>query len=141
MFSQHPPHLLLIEDHAELANATAEFLRLFGLEVRIAPSGNQALKAAREFRPQIVVCDLSLPDMSGLDVVRQLRTEPKTKSALFAVCTAMAQADIVALEEECAGEVDLFLAKPITDDDVNEVLRRLATRPAILALASEENVP
>jgi CheY-like chemotaxis protein len=85
---QRAPNLLLIEDHADLANATSEFLRLLGLDIQIAGSGNQALKMARAFRPAIVLCDLSLPDMSGLEVVRRLRGDPKTKHALLAVCTA-----------------------------------------------------
>jgi CheY-like chemotaxis protein len=125
--SQRPPPLLLVEDHADLANATAEFLRLLGLDVQIAVSGNQALKMAPAFRPRIVLCDLSLPDMSGLEVVRRLRADPKTKHALFAVWTGMAQADIEAIEEDFANEVDLFLSKPITNGDVDELLNRLAT--------------
>lgn len=88
MSSQRAPNLLLIEDHADLANATADSLRLLGLDIQIAGSGNQALKMARAFRPAIVLCDLSLPDMSGLEVVRRLRGDPKTKHALLAVCTA-----------------------------------------------------
>jgi CheY-like chemotaxis protein len=135
--SQRAPNLLLIEDHADLANATAEFLRLLGLDIQIAGSGNQALKMARAFRPAIVLCDLSLPDMSGLEVVRRLRADPKTKHALFAVCTAT---DIDEFED-FASEVDLFLSKPITKGDVDELLNRLAARRATMAFGSEENVP
>jgi CheY-like chemotaxis protein len=138
MSSQRAPNLLLIEDHADLANATAEFLRLLGLDIQIAGSGNQALKMARVFRPAIVLCDLSLPDMPGLEVVRRLRADPKTKHALFAVCTAT---DIDELEEDFAGEVDLFLSKPITNGDVDELLNRLAARRARMVFGSEENVP
>jgi hypothetical protein len=46
---QRAPNLLLIEDQADLANVTAEFLRLLGLDIQIAGSGNQALKMARAF--------------------------------------------------------------------------------------------
>jgi CheY-like chemotaxis protein len=123
--SQHLPHLLLVEDHAGLANATAEFLRLSGMEVQIAECGDRALKVAAAFRPQIVLCDLSLPDMSGLDVVRRLRAEPVTQNAVFAVFTAMGEADIGMFEETFAEEVDLFLSKPITDSKVNELFSRL----------------
>src|SRR5215475_13578251 len=102
-----------------------------GLEVRIAESGRQALSTAHAFPPQIVLCDLSLPDLSGLDVVRRLRADPKTKNALFAITTALAQADIMALEESLAGEVDLFLSKPITDRAVNELLDRFADQQGV----------
>jgi CheY-like chemotaxis protein len=128
MLSQHTPHLLLIEDHTELANATAEFLRLLGLDVQIAPSGSQALRMAAEFTPQIVLCDLFLPDMSGLEVVRRIRSDPKTNNALFAVITAMPQEELDALEVDLKGEVDMLLAKPITNAGVNQLLDRLAAR-------------
>jgi CheY-like chemotaxis protein len=76
--------------------------------------------------------------MPGLEVVRRLRADPKTKHALFAVCTAT---DIDELEEDFAGEVDLFLSKPITNGDVDELLNRLAARRARMVFGSEENVP
>ena len=126
--SQNPTRLLLIEDHFDLANATADFLREWGLEVRIAESGKQALEMATAFRPQIVLSDLTLPDISGLEVIRRLRAGSKTGIALFVVYTAMARVDIDALEEAFAGEVDLFLSKPLTDRAVNELLGRLAAR-------------
>ena len=125
MLSQPLPHLLLVEDHAGFANATAEFLRLSGMEVQIAECGDRALKMAAAFRPQIVLCDLSLPDMSGLDVVRRLRAEPVTQNAVFAVFTAMGEAEIDTFKETCANEVDLFLSKPITVNKVNELFDRL----------------
>jgi CheY-like chemotaxis protein len=134
--TQHLPRLLLVEDHADLANATAEFLRLSGLDVQIAGSGNLALKMAPAFRPLIVVCDLSLPDMSGLEVVRRLRAEPRTKNALFVISTAMAQADIDALEDS-TNEVDVFLSKPITNSHVDELLSRVAKRRATMDSGSE----
>src|SRR5262245_61987233 len=122
MPSQPLPHLLLlVEDHPSFANATAKFFRLSGMEVQIAECGDRALKMAAAFRPQIVPCALSLPDMSGLDVVRRLRAEPVTQNAVFAVFTAMAEADIDVFVETFAHDVDLFLSKPITVSKVNEL--------------------
>src|SRR6516162_9027444 len=94
------PRLLLIEDHEDLADATAEFLRMAGLEVRVAATGAEALATAAGFRPDIVVCDLNLPDMGGLDVARALRASPVTRNALFAIHTALSQMDIRAFEND-----------------------------------------
>ena len=63
--------VLLIEDHAPLAEATAEFIRSKGLDVRIASTGREALETAAVFHPEIVLCDLSLPDMPGPESSRE----------------------------------------------------------------------
>jgi len=124
--SQRTVRLLLIEDHAGLAEATAEYLRSEGLEVRIAESGEEALETAGVFQPEIVLCDLSLPDMSGLDVARALRANPDTKDAVMALYSAMAESDVRTLERQVnPNEVNLFLSKPLTEDKLNQLLAGL----------------
>ena len=124
--SQRTVRLLLIEDHAGLAEATAEYLRSEGLEVRIAESGEEALETAGVFQPEIVLCDLSLPDMSGLDVARALRANPDTKDAVMALYSAMAESDVRTLERQVnPNEVNLFLSKPLTEDKLNKLLAGL----------------
>src|SRR5215510_14239938 len=92
--------VLLIEDHAELAEATAEFMRSEGLEVLIASTGHSGLEMAEAFRPEIVLCDISLPDMTGLDVARALRARPGTKNVLIAMHTALGERDLRTFERE-----------------------------------------
>ena len=86
--------VLLVEDHALVADVTAEFLRGAGLDVRIADSGKAALATAMAFQPDVVLCDFRLPDMSGLDVAERMRANPAMKNALFALQTAMDRGDI-----------------------------------------------
>lgn len=120
--------LLLIEDNAALAEATAEFLSIEGLEVRIAESGEQALQMAATFRPDIVLCDMSLPDMLGLEVTRALRRNPGTSGALLVMHTAMSDADLRIFEREVrTDEVNLFLSKPMTPQKIDRLRTRLAT--------------
>jgi two-component system, OmpR family, response regulator len=64
--------VLLIDDHA----ATAALLRSEGLEVRTALSGRESLQAALDFKPELTLCDLNLPDMQGQEVIRLLRSNP-----------------------------------------------------------------
>jgi CheY-like chemotaxis protein len=117
--------VLLIEDHAELAEATAEFMRSEGLEVRIAPTGNSGLEMAEAFQPEIVLCDISLPDMSGLDVARALRAIPATKDTLIAMHTALGERDLRTFERQTDGWVDLFLSKPLTPEKLDTILSQL----------------
>jgi CheY-like chemotaxis protein len=116
--------LLLIEDHEGLAEATAEFIRGEGLEVQVVYCGRDALEAARTFQPEIVVCDMSLPDMTGLDVARALRVSlAGARGFIIAICTAMTDADLLELERSGqALAVNLFLSKPITPEKLDTLL-------------------
>jgi CheY-like chemotaxis protein len=124
---QNPIRVLLIEDHVPLAEGTAEFLRSRGMDVEIARSGEAGLVLAAAFKPEIILCDLRLPDMPGLEVVRHLRAGPNTKDALIAVHTAMDEMDIRSLRRLVdANEVNLFVSKPMTEEKVEKLLDSLA---------------
>lgn len=122
ILKQYPMRLLLVEDHTELAEMTAQFLRRRGLEVQVAESGKKALETARDFRPEIVLCDLSLPDISGLDLVRALRANPDTKDVVFALHSALSDIDLRDIELEFGDQIDVFLSKPLTNDKLNKLL-------------------
>jgi len=118
-----PQRVLLVEDNDLLAEVTADFMRAAGVEVRRAESGEEALQTAIVFRPDIVLCDLSLPGMSGLDVVRALRASPHTKHARLALYTAMSDIELRVIERQMRADVvDFFLAKPLTPEKLNELL-------------------
>jgi CheY-like chemotaxis protein len=121
-----PPRLLLVEDNAALAYATAEFLLEAGLEVRIAESGEEALALVRVFQPEIILCDMRLTDMSGLDVARVLRANPDTSNTLFALHSAISDLELRALERGTdAEDVDLFLSKPLTQQKIDSLIAAL----------------
>jgi CheY-like chemotaxis protein len=122
----YPARLLLIEDHAELAEATAEFLSTAGLEVRIAKSGKDALQMAMTFRPDIVLCDMKLPDMLGTEVARGLRRNPATTGGLLVMHTAMSDTELRILEREVKTEFNLFLSKPMTQEKLDRLWTGLA---------------
>lgn len=126
---EQPVRVLLAEDHASLAEATACILGSFGLEVAIAVSGADALRQARTFHPDIVVCDMGLPDQTGIEVARALRAHDDTRHALMVISTALSDADLRFLESKAPnGEVDLFLPKPLTGEVVQQLLAALADR-------------
>ena len=106
--SETPLRVLLVEDYADLAEAEAEFLRAEGLDVRTALSGSEALEIAPEFQPDLLLCDIYLPDMTGLDVVHRLRSHPLTERTYTVILTAMAG---VAKQP---GGADVVIFKPIT---------------------------
>jgi len=79
MLQDHQPAgemILLVDDHDITRKAIAILLRRHGYDVRVAPTGHAALNFLRLFQPDAVVLDLALPDMSGIDVLRRLRSTP-----------------------------------------------------------------
>jgi DNA-binding response OmpR family regulator len=67
------PKILIIEDEPEIADFVRRGLLLKGFEVEVAYSGRQGLEAAQRGSPDLVVLDLMLPDVDGIDVCRELR--------------------------------------------------------------------
>jgi CheY-like chemotaxis protein len=124
---KQPAHrVLLVEDHAALAEATAELMRHHGLEVRVATSGAEALMMAEEFNPVLILCDMMLPDMAGLDVAQVLRAKGRGNGPLFAMLSARSADDLREYDGHSrTREVNLFLSKPLTAETLTDLLSEL----------------
>jgi two-component system, chemotaxis family, CheB/CheR fusion protein len=75
--------VLLVDDSKDACVAQSMLLKLRGYEVQTATSGRDALTVYERFKPDIVLLDLGMPEMSGFDVVRQLRGKPGAGQTLF----------------------------------------------------------
>jgi signal transduction histidine kinase/DNA-binding response OmpR family regulator len=75
--------VLLVDDSADACLAQSLLLKMRGYEVQTVTSGREALAVYERFKPQIVLMDLGMPEMSGFDVVRQLRGKPGGERSLF----------------------------------------------------------
>ena len=86
--------LLLVEDHPFNAEAMQRLLaRKGGHEVRVAHDGPEALEAAAAWKPDLVLVDLGLPGMSGIDVAKRLRAAPETARIRLVALTASVDKD------------------------------------------------
>src|SRR3954471_8584299 len=74
MCMDRAPRVLVVEDDDEIAQVLQRSLRMEGYDVRIAPDGEAALSAHAEFVPDLVVLDLGLPKLDGMDVAKRLRS-------------------------------------------------------------------
>jgi PAS domain S-box-containing protein len=72
--------VLLVDDNEDAARTLADVLELFGHEVWIAPDGGTGIERARELRPDVVICDVGLPDVSGYEVAKTLRRDEALRS-------------------------------------------------------------
>jgi len=70
-----PAKILLVDDEPSIANLAGAYLRKEGYELYTAIDGSSALKAARVFKPDLIVLDIMLPGIDGLEVLSQLRRE------------------------------------------------------------------
>ncbi|MDE3198762.1 MAG: response regulator, partial [Acidobacteriota bacterium] len=121
-----PIRALLVEDYADLAAATAAILRAEGIDVVVAATGREALRAEEEFRPQLILCDMNLPDMSGLDVVRTIRESPGREATHVAIVTARSERDLRAYNKKARKlGVDEFIAKPIAPETIHALIGAL----------------
>ncbi len=120
------PRVLLVEDHPFAADATASLLRLEGLEVRTALTGREALEEAPKFRPQLILCDMRLGDMNGLEVIRSLRSNPATKSTHAVILTGFSGTEVREFNRR-ADEfgVNEFISKPLGRSMIRKLTARL----------------
>lgn len=85
-----PHRVLVVDDNADAAESLGMLLEVRGNEVRIAYDGLQALEAAGEFDPDIVLLDIGMPKMSGYEVARRLRAN-RGDSVLIVAITGWGQ--------------------------------------------------
>jgi len=84
--------MLIIEDNMDAADSLSEVLELSGHQVAVVYDGEAGVKKARDFCPEVVLCDIGLPaEMDGYAVARALRRDPTTASAYLVALTGYAQ--------------------------------------------------
>ncbi len=84
------PEILIVEDEPEIADLIEFHLGRAGFDSSIVHSGREGLKEIQRQRPDLVILDLMLPDLDGLEVCRRLRAEPATRSLPVVMVTAKA---------------------------------------------------
>ena len=111
--------VLIIDDNADSATSLAWLLNQQGYTVETAFDGEEGLKAARQFKPDILLLDIGLPKINGYDLARQLREEGFASSLMVAVSGYARDSDV---EQSRSAGFDLHLAKPVDIDHLLEVL-------------------
>jgi CheY-like chemotaxis protein len=117
------PRVLVAEDHAEVAKAVCRLLTLDCEVVGSVADGNAVLEAAQRLRPDVVVVDLNLPHVNGLEACRQIRqVNPETKVIVF---TAMNDPDIRQRAIEVGASAFVCKTAGDGDNDLLSTVKRL----------------
>jgi two-component system CheB/CheR fusion protein len=114
---------LLIEDNLDAAETMRAVLELMGHTVSVAHDGRAGLTLAKEQLPELILCDIGLPGMSGYDVARAIRADPATSGVHLVALTGYALPED--LERSSEAGFQAHLAKPPALHKLEEVIARL----------------
>jgi two-component system response regulator MprA len=117
------PRVLVVEDDEEIAQVLQRSLRLEGYEVRVAGDGESALDQSAAFNPDLVILDLGLPKLDGMEVARRLRSADDVPILMLTARDAL-EARVEGLD---AGADD-YLVKPFERQELLARLRALLRR-------------
>ena len=122
--------VLVIDDHKELAELVQRSLEQEGFDVIIASDGPSGLEIARQHRPDLIILDLTLPGMDGLEVCRQLRNDPRAGRTPVIMLSARASEDdrVIGLEQGA----DDYLIKPFSPRELLARVRAALRRVSML---------
>jgi len=116
--------VLVVEDNRDAAESLRRLLQLSGYEVSLAYTGQEGLRAAKELHPDVILCDIGLPDSNGFVVAGALRGDPDTAGVRLIAVTAYG-ADEDRRRARAVG-FDLHLVKPVDPDVLLEKLEAAA---------------
>ena len=115
--------ILVVDDNRDAATSLAMLLTMTGNTVRIAYDGAEAVDAAGEFRPQVVLLDIGLPKLNGYDAARAIRREPWGQDMVLIAVTGWGQAEDKRRSAEAG--FDQHMTKPVDPQCVMKLLAEL----------------
>jgi two-component system OmpR family response regulator len=116
--------LLVVEDEANICELLATSLRYAGFSVHVATNGDEALRSVSRHRPDLVVLDVNLPDFSGFEVVRRMRSGSDRTPVLFLT----ARDDTADTVKGLSVGADDYITKPFALEEVVARIRAVLRR-------------
>lgn len=110
--------ILLVDDEVEFLSALAERLELRGFEVRTANDGETAMQILSDYRPHVMVLDIKMPGVSGIDVLNRVRVQARKPAVILLTGFGSKSEGIEGMR---LGAFD-FLMKPI---DINSLIEKI----------------
>ncbi|WNJ17772.1 response regulator [Pontibacter sp. G13] len=114
------PKILLIEDNPDMRENTAEILSLADYEVLVAENGKVGVSLAKTHEPDLIVCDVMMPELDGYGVLRMLSKLPSTSNTPFIFLTAKAES--VDFRKGMSMGADDYITKPFDDVELLDAI-------------------
>jgi signal transduction histidine kinase len=116
-------NVLVIEDNRDLAEITCELIKFLGHNAEYVTSGSKGLLRIKELNPDIIMCDIGLPDMTGYDVAVKIRKELGLKCVFLIACSGYARNQDIEMSMKAG--FNLHLAKPVDFATLEKVLNEV----------------
>ena len=110
-------HVLVVDDDPVITAGTARLLSRDGYSTTQANSGEQALRLATQMPPDLILLDVMLPDIDGLEVCRRLKADPRTSRSFVVLCSALRTDGNSVVQGVDAG-ADGYLSRPIENREL-----------------------
>jgi signal transduction histidine kinase len=120
--------ILVVDDNVDAADLLSQLLEVLGNEVITFYDAESGIRAARKFRPGILLCDIGMPKMNGYDLARSIRAEAWGKNTVLVALTGYGQMDD--LQRSADAGFDHHFVKPLGVDDLMALLAGLQPQPA-----------
>ena len=133
-----PFHILLVDTDEDLLSSMAEALSAVGYHISVATNAKQALQIAIEQVPHLVMMEVNLPEVDGIELCHQLRQHQDLSSCFFVFCT-LRNEDYSQLAAYAAGADD-YIVKPIKNRVLISRLKALLKRHVLHPLPEQENL-
>ncbi len=130
------PFVLIVEDERDIAALFRHVMDLSGYRTEVASNGRMALERLASAQPDVVLLDLSLPGVSGVNVLQRMRVDERLKHIPVVVVTGYSE-----LAESLAVEPDLVMLKPVSAVQLADLVQRLARDAKRTGTASFESEP
>ncbi|HLW33116.1 MAG TPA: response regulator, partial [Aequorivita sp.] len=112
--------VLIIEDNTDVRENTAEILRLVGYTVATAENGRVGVDVAKKLLPDVIVCDIMMPELDGYEVLQELNKKAQTASIPFIFLTA--KTERIDVRKGMNLGADDYLTKPFTEKELLDAI-------------------
>ena len=124
-------HILVVDDEVELLQLMRHMLVSSGYDVAVAENGRQALERVQVERPDLILCDVVMPELNGFETVRALRSSPETKDLHVIMVSARGQRQDV--ERALTAGANGYITKPFSYKDLLEEINRQLRSTSVAA--------
>jgi CheY-like chemotaxis protein len=128
MSSCAPSKVLVVDDDPEIVTFLSTLLELEGIESSVATSAAAALEQLQQTRPDLVLLDIAMPDRDGIDLCKELKSDPRTAEVPVFVVSARPGKDVV--ERALAAGAEEFIRKPFENAELISRIRVRLSSPS-----------